>query len=156
MCEWIYRLQWMDPCFMNKCPTMGGGGGSSVRIFRCPKCSRVCATRIRLSSHQQAWKNEPSTFLKSSFVRNQPSKWNALAHAVYILTCSLVRGNNRHSCYCHLVATSQNAKYQDSYVRTTFSHLIFKTRQTPQLNPRGCIMAAWMVGNIAFLEYTSI
>ena len=35
---------------------------SSSQTFICPKCGRVCASRISIYSHQQACKNWPSTF----------------------------------------------------------------------------------------------
>ena len=37
---------------------------SSTQTFVCPKCSRVCASRIGLFSHQRACKNWPPYFLK--------------------------------------------------------------------------------------------
>ena len=46
---------------------------SSAQTFVCPECSRVCASRIRLYSHQRACTNWPPTFPKSSSARNQPS-----------------------------------------------------------------------------------
>ena len=46
---------------------------SSAQTFTCQKCSRVCASRIGLYSHQEVHKNKPSMFPKSLCVRNQPS-----------------------------------------------------------------------------------
>ena len=45
----------------------------SALTFPWPNCSRVCASKIRLYSHQRACKNWPSTFPKSSTGENQPS-----------------------------------------------------------------------------------
>ena len=46
---------------------------SSAQTFVCPKCTRACASRIGLYTHQRACKNWPSTVTKSSSVRNQLS-----------------------------------------------------------------------------------
>ena len=45
---------------------------SSAQTLICPQCSRVCASRIRFYSHQQACKNRPSTFPKSLSARSHP------------------------------------------------------------------------------------
>ena len=52
------------------------------QIFTCPKCSRVCASRIGLYSHQWACRNWPSTFPLSFSGRNQPS-----CHALWLVFC---------------------------------------------------------------------
>ena len=45
---------------------------SSAKTFIYPQCSRVCASQIRLYSHQQACKNKPPTLPKSLSARTQP------------------------------------------------------------------------------------
>ena len=65
---------------------------SSVQTFACPKCSRVCGSRIRLYSHQRSCNNWPSSFPKSSSARNQPSDSGKLTKDIFPLAHILSTG----------------------------------------------------------------
>ena len=72
---------------------------SSAQTFTCPKCSRVCTSRIRLQSHQHACKNWPSTFPKILVYKESTITICCpnLCCALTLLTCHLCSFTNHCS-----------------------------------------------------------